>query len=199
MTDAKNPGSHLGLDVPAVVRALNAGKPLAKIARRHGCSITTVHNIARVHRTKPRQQRIEKDRVEQILAACRAGETYAAVAARFGVSFTSVWRLASKVGMRRIGNVAMSGYLVEQAYRNGRSARSIAAELGVCPKTVCRRLRERGVKLMPWKQRVSDEQIRACWFARMTPNAAARKLGIKPSGHWYRRWARAIAAKSVSA
>jgi uncharacterized protein YerC len=199
MTHAKNPGRNSGVDCAAVVREINKGTKYAAIAKRHGCSITMVHNIARVYGTKPRQRTIGQELVDQIVAAAKAGETYVSISKRLGVSNASVQRLASKVGMRRIGNVSVSPYLIEQAYKNGRSARAIATELGVCPKTVCRRLRVRGVKLLPWKQRVSDDQIRACAFARMTPNAAARKLGIKPSGHWYRRWARATAAKAVSA
>lgn len=196
MTDAKNPGVLIGINVPAVLRALRKGTTYERIAKRHRCSIALVFNIARVHGAPARQQVIDQGRVDAIVAACRTGEKYAAIAKRFGVSFTSVQRLAAKVGIRRSGK-PIPGYLIEQAFTGGRTARSIAAELGVGVRSVCRRLRERGLSLVRIK--ATDQQIRACFLAGLTANASAKRLGVRPTGSWYRRWYALTDAKQVSA
>jgi methylphosphotriester-DNA--protein-cysteine methyltransferase len=82
---------------------------------------------------------------------------------------------------------------MEMAFRTGRSCKSIARELGCSDDTVRKILKRRGVDVSQWGVKATDQQVRACQLAGMTAAAAARKLGLKTAGDWYRRWRRIAA------
>ena len=199
MRSRNGPGSRSGLDIPAVVRQLRKGVAYPRLARRLGCSITLLHNIARAHGLPPRQRRITREQIDAILAAARTGEPFHRIAKRVGVSYTSAQRIASKVGLRRYKVRKLPAYAMAQDHANGATCAEIAAKLGVPRSAVLTLLQRLGVDTGRWGRKATDQQLRACFQRGLNANQAALELGIKPSGGWYARWRRVTAARAVSA
>jgi len=187
-------GTRLGLDIARIVYALRRGSKIANIAKSNGCSISTVIEIRNEQGVPLRRPRLSQATINDIVARLKAGEKHQDIAKAVGTSDASVARIAIKVGLRRLCDTGtLPQHAMEMAFRTGRSCKSIARELGCSDDTVRKILKRRGVDVSQWGVKATDQQVRACQLAGMTAAAAARKLGLKTAGDWYRRWRRIAA------
>ena len=187
-------GTRLGLDIARIVYALKRGSAIKNIARNNGCSISTVIEIRNEQGVPLRRPRLTREVINAIVDRLKAGEKHKDIAAAVGTTDKSVARIACKVGIRRMADTGrLPHHAMEMAFRTGRSCKSIARELGCSDDTVRKILKRRGVDVSQWGVKATDQQVRACQLAGMTAAAAARKLGLKTAGDWYRRWRRIAA------
>jgi hypothetical protein len=187
-------GSRLGLDIARITYALRRGSKIANIAKSNGCSITTILEIRKEQGIPLRHPRMSQETINDIVARLKAGEKHLDIAKAVGATRSAVGRIAMKVGLRRLTDTSkLPHHAIEEAFKLGRSCRSIAAELGCHDETISRILKWRGVDVSEWGVKATDRQVRACQLAGMTPAAAARHLGVKPAGFWYARWKRIAA------
>lgn len=191
---AKKAGAKMTLYVPVILEELLRGERLEDIARDNRCSVSTIIGIRANYNIPLRYPRLSQATINDIVERCKAGEQYASIAEAVGSTYSAVARIAIKVGLRRLTNTGMlPHHAIEEAYKLGRSCNSMAKELGCSDDTVRKILKRRGVDVSQWGVKATDQQVRACQLAGMTAAAAARKLGLKTAGDWYRRWRRIAA------
>lgn len=189
-----NAGTRLALDVPSIVGSLKRGTHLAKIAKRHGCHVSTIIEIRNEAGIPLRRPRLTQKQINEVVRRLKAGELHRVIAEAVGTTDKSVARIASKVGVRRLMDVRkLPLHAMEVAHGLGKSCREIADELGCSDDTVRKILKRRGVDISQWGVKATDQQVRACQLAGMTPAEGARHLGTKDAGDWYRRWRRIAA------
>ena len=187
-------GTRMGLDIDRITYALRRGTKISNIAHNNGCSVSTIIEIRNEHGIPLRRPRLSQATINDIVARLKRGELHQDIAKAVGTSDASVARIAIKVGLRRLTNTGtLPHHAIEMAFRTGRSCKSIAAELGCSDDTVRKLLKRRGVDVSQWGIKATDQQVRACQLAGMTAAAAARKLGLKTAGDWYKRWRRIAA------
>jgi len=187
-------GTRIGLDIDRITYALRRGTKISSIAKNNGCSVSTIIEIRNEHGIPLRRPRLTQATIDDIVNRLKAGEKHAAIAAAVGTTDASVARIAIKVGLRRLCDTGkLPQHAMEMAFRTGRSCKSIARELGCSDDTVRKILKRRGVDVSQWGVKATDQQVRACQLAGMTPAEGARHLGTKDAGDWYRRWRRIAA------
>jgi transposase-like protein len=187
-------GTRLGLDIASVAAAIRRGEKMTDIARQFRIGLSRVYRIRAAHGIPLRRPRLTQPVINDIVERLKRGELHKDIAAAVGSTDKAVGRIAIKVGIRRaVSTGRLPQHSIEMAFRTGQKCKAIAKALGCSPTTIHKLLKMRGIDISGWGRKVTDQQVRACFLAGMTGAEAARKLGVKDGGPWYRRWRRIAA------
>ena len=170
----------------SVTRAAAAGRTVAEIAADAGCAPSKVRAALRrrgLPLPPPRRRASDAIPEAELRIAAATGKTIRAIATEYDVSTATVHRLLHRHGIQtrralwRLDAALTEEFLVA-ALRAGRSASSVAAEVGCTRDTVAAHARRLGIAFPPPQPHYEVGALRAAVEAKTPISKIAAQVGV---------------------